>query len=66
MPSVSDLSELAEKLGAAIPDLNLTGDEQEKYSTMLLRQNQVEAGEWKEWIVNECLAYFGRVESRAA
>lgn len=50
-----------------IPDLNLDGDEQEEYSTMLLRlQNQVETGEPSEWIVNECLEYFERVESRAA
>ena len=67
MPPVSELTELVEQLAASIPDLNLTGDEQEEYSTMLLRlQNQVETGGPKEWIVNECLAYFGRMETRAA
>jgi len=55
------------KLAAAVPDLNLDGDEPEEYSTMLLRlQNQVETGEPSEAIVNECLLYFSRIESHAA
>jgi hypothetical protein len=67
MPEVADLGMLIEKLAAAIPDLNLSGDEQEEYSTMLLwLQNQVETGEPSEAIVNECLAYFGRKKSLAA
>jgi hypothetical protein len=67
MPTLTDLTALVEKLAAAIPDLNLDGDEQEEYSTMLLRlQNQVETGEPSEWIVNECLEFFRREESRAA
>ena len=67
MLTLSDLTSLVEKFAAAIPDLNLDGDEQEEYSTMLLRlQNQVETGEPREWIVNECLEYFKRVESCAA
>ena len=67
MPSVSELTELVEQLAASIPDLNLTCDEQEEYSTMLLRlQNTVETGEPNDRIVKECLAYFGRIESRAA
>lgn len=67
MPTFTDLTALVEKLAAAIPNLNLDGDEQEEYSTMLLwLQNQVETGEPSEAIVNECLAYFRRVESRAA
>lgn len=33
MPTVTDLTALVEKLAAAIPDLNLDGDEQEEYST---------------------------------
>lgn len=51
MPSVTELNALVEELAAAIPELNLDGDEQEEYSTMLLRlQNQVETEEPKEWI----------------
>ena len=67
MLTTTELSALVDRLAAAIPDLNLDGDDQEEYSTMLLwLQNQVETGEPSEWIVNECLAYFARFESRAA
>jgi len=46
MPTLTDLGKLVERFAAAIPELNLDGDEQEEYSTMLLRlQNQVETGE---------------------
>ena len=44
--TLTDLGKLVERFAAAIPELNLDGDEQEEYSTMLLRlQNQVETGE---------------------
>ena len=67
MPTLTELSSLVEKLAAVIPDLNMDGDDQEEYSTMLLwLQNQVETGEPNEAIVNECLAYFKRLETRAA
>lgn len=67
MPTPTDLSALVEQSAAAIPDLNLTADEQEEYSTVLVRlQNQVETGAPSEWIVRECLEYFKQVESRAA
>lgn len=67
MLTLSELSTLVEKLAAAIPDLNLDGDEQEEYSTMLLwLQNQVETGEPSEAIVHKCLAYFAEFESHAA
>jgi len=63
MPTLMDLNAQIEKLAAAVPDLNLDGDELEEYSTMLLWfQNQVETGEPSERIVNECLAYFRRFE----
>jgi len=56
MLSLTDLGKLIEEFAAAIPDLNLDGDEQEEYSTMLLRlQNQIETGEPSEAIVDECL-----------
>lgn len=67
MPTLIDLTALVEKLASHIPDLNLDGDEQEEYSTMLLRlQNQVETGEPSSAIVDRCLAYFKHFESRAA
>jgi hypothetical protein len=67
MPALRDLSELVEKYAAAIPNLNLDGDEQEEYSTMLLwLQNQVETGEPSENVVRKCLDYFAGFQSRAA
>lgn len=67
MPTLTELSALVEKLASAIADRSLDGDEQEEYSTMLLQlQNQVETGDPSDWIVNECIEYFARVESRAA
>lgn len=67
MPNNVELSALVERLAAALPKLNLDGEEQEEYSTMLLwLQNQVETGEPSERVVQQCLEYFGRFESRAA
>jgi hypothetical protein len=67
MPTISDLTALLERFAANLPKLNLDGDEQEEYSTMLLwLQNQVETGEPSDRIVRQCLEYFGRFESRAA
>jgi hypothetical protein len=67
MPTITELGALVEKLAVGLPDLNLDGDELEEYSTMLLwLQNQVETGEPNEAIVDECLAYFNRMELRAA
>ena len=52
VPILTDLTALVDRLAAVIPDLNLDGDEQEEYSTMLLwLQNQVETGEPSEAIV---------------
>lgn len=65
MPTLTDLDALAQQCAAAIPDLNLDGNEQEEYSTVLLAlQNMVETGESNERIVNECLAYLWRFETR--
>jgi hypothetical protein len=62
MQALTDLTTLVEKFAAAIPNLNLDGDEQEEYSTMLLwLQNQVETGEPSEAMVDRCLAYFKRM-----
>ncbi|MBS1803834.1 MAG: hypothetical protein JST28_10740 [Acidobacteria bacterium] len=67
MPNTTELGALIERYAAALSQLNLDGDEQEEYSTMLLwLQNQVETGEPSERVVRQCLEYFGRFESRAA
>ena len=67
MPNIVELGALIERYAAALSKLNLAGDDQEEYSTMLLwLQNQVEAGEPSERIVQQCLEYFERFESRAA
>lgn len=65
--NLTDLTTLVEKLAQSVPELNLDGDEQEEYSTMLLwLQNQVETGEPSESIAQKCLSYFAKFESRAA
>lgn len=65
MHTVPDLSALVDKFAALLPELDLDGDEQEEYSTMLLRlQNQVETGEPIEWIVQECLNYLNGVAAQ--
>lgn len=67
MPSLLELNALVQRFAAAIPDLNLPGDELEDYSTVLLwLQNQVETGEPNEAIVNICMNYFKRFVSLAA
>jgi len=67
MAHSTDLNALVKKLAAAIPDLNLDGEQQEEYSTMLLwLQNTVETGEPSERIVEKCLRYFKRFDSLAA
>lgn len=67
MPNTVELGALIERLAANLSKLNLDGDEQEEYSTMLLwLQNQVETGEPSERVVQQCLEYLGRFESLAA
>ena len=67
MQSLTDLTALVEKYAAAIPALNLDGDDLEEYSTVLLRlQNQVESGDPSDRVVSECLAWLAQFESRAA
>ena len=67
MPTFTDLTALVEKFAAAIPNLNMDGDDQEEYSTVLLRlQYQVETGEPNEAIVMDCLEWFKQMKSRAA
>jgi hypothetical protein len=67
MQSLLDLNLLVDRYAALLPDLDLDGDEQEEYSTMLLRlQNQVETGKPSEWIVNECLEWLMRFTTTKA
>ena len=61
MQSLLDLRILVDKFAAAMPDLNLYGDDLEEYRTMLLwLQNQVEGGEPNEKTVNQCLEWLAR------
>jgi hypothetical protein len=67
MPSLDVLTALVDQLASAIPGLNLDGDEQEEYSSVLSwLQDQVETGKPSEAIVSKCLAYFAKFESRVA
>ena len=67
MPTLTDLTALLEKYIAAVPTLNLDGDDLEEYSTVLLQfQNQVETGEPSERVVKKCLAYLEQFKSQAA
>jgi hypothetical protein len=67
MQSLLDLDLLVDKYAAALPDMNLDGDEQEEYSTMLLwLQNQVEGGTPKQTFVDQCLDWLDRFTERAS
>jgi predicted transposase YdaD len=67
MHDMTDPTALLEKYIAAIPVLNLDGDELEEYSSVLLRlQNQVETGEPSDRVISECLAWMVQFESQAA
>jgi len=62
MQSLLDLPLLVDKYAEILPHLELDGDKQEKYSTMLLwLQNQVEGGTPNPRIVDRCLEYLSRV-----
>jgi hypothetical protein len=67
MPTLTDLHSLIDRYAAALPKLDLDGEQQEEYSTMLLwLQNTVETGEPNGKIVGQCLSYFKRFEALAA
>jgi hypothetical protein len=62
MSTLTDLTAVVKRFADALPDLNLDGDEQEEYSTMLLRlQDQAETCDPDQRIVDECLRYLARV-----
>ena len=67
MPTLTDLNALVEKFADAIPNLNLDGDEQEEYSTMLLwLQKQVEGGTPNQTFVDQCLTWLERFTTKAS
>jgi len=67
MPTLVDLRLIVDRFAAALAELDLDGEQQEEYSTMLLwLQNQVETEEPNERIVGECLAYFKEFGALAA
>jgi hypothetical protein len=67
MPSLLDLHLLVDKYAALLPKLDLDGDEQEEYSTMLLwLQNQVEGGTPNETFVDQCLNWLERFTIESA
>jgi len=61
MQSLLDLHLLVDQFAELLPGLNLDGDEQEEYSTMLLwLQNQVEGGTPHPTFVDRCLTWLER------
>lgn len=61
MQSLVDLHLLVDKYATLLPELELDGDEQEEYSTMLLwLQNQVEGGTPNPTFIDQCLAWLDR------
>jgi hypothetical protein len=61
MAIATDLNALVDDYAARLETLNLTGDDQEEYSTMLSwLENQANREESNGAIVVECVAYFGR------
>jgi hypothetical protein len=65
MQSLLDLHLLVDKYAALLPKLELNGDEQEEYSTMLLwLQNQVEGGTPNVTFVNQCLDWLERFSAQ--
>jgi hypothetical protein len=61
MQRLPDLYLIVDKFASLLPNLNLDGDEQEEYSTMLLRlQNKVEGGTPNQTFVDRCLEYLSK------
>jgi len=67
MHSIYALHMILDKYATEIEKLNLDGDQLEEYSTVLLHlQNQVETGEPKDRIVNQCIELLNKFTSRLA
>jgi hypothetical protein len=66
MQSLLYLHLLVDKYAAVLPNLNLDGDDQEEYSTVLLwLQNQVEGGTPNQTYVDQCLDWLDRFTGQA-
>lgn len=62
MHTAIDLTALVGSYAAVLPNLDLSGDDQEEYSTVLWwLRNTIEAGAPKETIVRECVEYLDRM-----
>ena len=67
MATSPDLHALVDDFAARLETLNLSGDDQEEYSTMLSRlENQADRAEPNYAIVVECVAYLGRYSVTSA
>jgi hypothetical protein len=67
MATATDLHSLVDEFAARLETLNLSGDDQEEFSTMLCRlENQADREEPNYAIVVECVAYFGRFDVSSA
>jgi hypothetical protein len=65
--TATDLHTLVEDFAARLESLNLSGDDQEEYSTMLCRlENQADREEPNYAIIVERVAYFGRYSVSSA
>ena len=66
MQSLLDLHLLVDQFAELLPGLNLDGDEQEEYSTMLLwLQNLAEGGTPNDTYVDQCLDWLDRFTAQA-
>ncbi|HLY39647.1 MAG TPA: hypothetical protein VKR52_00480 [Terracidiphilus sp.] len=67
MSSATDLHAVVEAFAAQLEHLELTGDDQEAYSTVLCRlEDQADHDEPNWIIVEECRAYLDRFNIKAA
>ena len=67
MATSTDLHTLVDEFAARLETLNLSGDDQEEFSTMLSRlENQADREEPNYAVVVECVAYFGRYSVSSA
>lgn len=61
MATLTDLNSLVQEFADRLESLQLEGDEQEEYSTMLCRlEDQVDRGDANYAIVVECVNYLSR------
>jgi hypothetical protein len=67
MQPLIELHILVDEYAMALPKLDLDGDDQEEYSTVLLHlQNQVEGGTPNQTFVDHCLRWLERFTTKAS